>query len=163
MTVTFSTTLPTEPGIYLFCGKRDRADPDVRDLTDLRGVEIVRVFRNGSGKLCYTGSDFFYRPEQALGIWVPFTAEAEVIREHAVEAVTVHLLQNNLREAAKPTLWGFEFTREDLVHKLVGSFRTPAVVMAGHALIDRAIAEGILVPASPLASISRWQLAPNAD
>lgn len=61
-TLTPQTTLPTEPGLYLFVGTHNG-----RLLT--WQPEHVRAAYNGDRKLTFIGSDFWYEPKSAVGTW----------------------------------------------------------------------------------------------
>ncbi len=154
-----NTTLPTEPGFYLFCGFRDGEKVELRD--SLRGPEVVRVTLNAQGKLIYVGSDFFYRPESAIGAWLPISEEAATLHELAMETVTVHLLRTQFAKAFTSEWHPERTTRDRVVYNLCGPFRAPDVVMAAEALFDRAVRDGMIVPDDTKGYAGWWKLAPT--
>jgi len=63
-----TTELPTEAGYYLFIGDRGDHEGGPRG----RVPELVCVFwyrGEVGGRLSYVGSDFFFHPEKARGVW----------------------------------------------------------------------------------------------
>lgn len=68
--LSFSSTMPTEPGTYLFVGS-----PDIRrecsPVPEVR-PEVVRIAKDGSGKVRPFGLSFFSQdPADIVGQWAP--------------------------------------------------------------------------------------------
>jgi hypothetical protein len=148
--------LPTEPGIYLFCGFRD-GKHDVRDVTLVRGVEVVRVFVNAGGKTTYVGMDFFYRPHEAVGSWTRISDLAEAVVAHGKATMLDHVTRSQVAGAFESP-WGgrHESTRAAVVRHLVGPFNDDGVREEAEKAFDRAVELGLIVP-SELAD--HWRLA----
>lgn len=138
-----TTTLPTEPGTYLFCGVRDKRHLSVRDIHAHRTrPELVRVHRK-DGKLSYVGSDFFYTPEQVIGTWLRVTEETEALQTQAMSIIEDEVARNVVPRALTGS-WGSSTPRGSVVYNLVGPFEESKPT--AERLIDRAVEMGSIVP-----------------
>lgn len=154
-----STTLPTEPGIYLFCGFRDGEKLDVRDIPTLRGTEVVRVTRNAQGQITYVGSDFFYRPEAAIGSWLPISEEAAALHALALETVIAQVTRTRVIAAFTSNWSPGRNSKEGVISHLTGPFRSPDVIQEAHVVFDRAVEMGLIVPEDARGYAGWWKLA----
>ena len=122
-----STTLPTEPGIYLFAGVTERRFLNQMLRHPPRPV-LLRVSHDAKGKLRYIGSDFWYRPEEAVGAWIKIEGDALVERalQESHDAFLKEVVQD-LRQATVNELkyhltgrWGeFRMENKDQAKMLV--------------------------------------------
>lgn len=86
----WTTTLPTEEGRYLFIGSRDGRR--LLDSDQLR-PELVRVGRDGHGRLMYVGTDFFWEPTKAVGRWCRLGL-ADAIKASSDDLVRAYAVQH---------------------------------------------------------------------
>lgn len=142
---TVTTTLPTEEGLYLFAGVQDVTRLDVRDLGRIR-PELVRIGRNGSGKLLYVGHDFFHTPRHVRGAWIDVKQGTQEVRDVARRLLVDELAHRRVHQViGGESSWGC--SRGYLVKQLAGTF-SDAVPLAEE-VVDRAIELGVLVPSVP--------------
>lgn len=139
------TSLPTEPGAYLFCGVRDQNLLSVRDLVSHpTRPELVRVHRHPDGKLSYTGTDFFYSPERAMGTWLRLTDEAEALQTEAHRMLFDEVARTAVPKALTGT-WNHTMTRASIVSNLTGPFEDSRGTV--ERLVDRAVELDSITPA----------------
>lgn len=135
-----TTTLPTEPGLYLFRGvyspRHARAHGSGR-----REVEIVRVVRTTTGRLTYVGADFIYLEDGApIGAWVrldPLLGELAAVADDALHAHLATKVPETLREWS----YGQPWTRDGALKKIARPFE-PSTLTEG--ALDKAIALGLV-------------------
>lgn len=128
-----TTTLPTEPGKYLFYG--------YREVGGLH-LELVRVGLNASGDLLYIGSDVFWKPSKARGAWVRVDGLATDLKDQATRLVLDELVPSVLdRWVARD----WPLTMAVPVELLAESLKYTRVFEDPTVLADHAVAKGWLV------------------
>ena len=132
-----TSTLPTQPGLYLFVGTRRTPRPD--DLHHL-GVELVRVGPLSDGKLAYIGTDFFHCPQEAVGMWLPINDLTRELNEAGRHLVTHALLQRLHQEFLEETGWKPDSFQEWLPRKLFSAWNTSSLSKRNAALLKELIA-----------------------
>jgi hypothetical protein len=120
-----TTDLPTEPGLYLFIGVRSLSDITRIDRSPPR-TELVSIRHDSTGKLQYIGSDFFWKPHEAIGAWVP--VDVSELQE-AANVVLHDRLMRQYVEKFKAQRWERNHTRDRFVDYLTepGWARQPEV------------------------------------
>lgn len=149
------STLPAEPGRYLFCGSREgRVRLDEYESRFHHRVEIVRIGYDGQGKLRYTGDDFFWNPSKAVGVWIRLDSLEEQLISAADPLLFDAAVRNDIAERAD-SLGGSSWTmsKEGLVRALLqqnlGQVTDLSVLECA---VDRAIELGLLEEKEP----GRW-------
>lgn len=152
-----STTLPTEPGTYLFCGFRE-GRISTRDLSRLWRVEVVQVTLR-EGKLAYIGTDFFYRPEQAVGSWTLITELAESMFA-ATRDVSLDAIARKDVKGAFTSPWSsdlmYSMTRAYVTQHLTSRAQLANVEANAEAVFDRAVSLGLIEPDPKAAGYWKW-------
>ena len=119
--------------------------PEVLDLVRHEPrVELVRISTNNSGQLMYVGRDFFYKPQEALGAWLPLDVSA-------LEKTGEALLRKHYMAAAVETFKSkrhYTHDRDSFVRFLTEKSWTSDYAGVEPALAetfaDLAVAEGLL-------------------
>lgn len=138
----YSTTLPTEPGTYLFCGVRETRDLTLMTLAMHHPrVELVHVYQKPNGKLSFVGRDFFYHPEEVKGMWLCLTEEATALQAKADTILLDAVARTDVPKACTDSWWGN--TRESIARTLAGPF--PNFLPVAGALFDRAVELGTII------------------
>lgn len=141
--MTPTTKLPTEVGTYLFAGSRD-GRVCLSHVRSARGSEVVRVRRDGAGKLMYLGKEIFYRPEDAVGAWLLITeAEASLIEE-ANAAVLDAAARTMVPEAFSDEWWGTRSSRKGVVDQLAFPAKDAESLSLAEKVFDRAVELGVI-------------------
>lgn len=138
-----NTTLPTEPGYYLFCGSRTGRYVDVERLTYIRGAEVVKVTRTND-KLMFVGNDFFHEPEETVGAWMPISAEVAALLELARKEAIRRIIAEVLPPVFANSWYGGSSTRSQTIDILARS-KMPSVRDAANEVFDAAVAAGVIV------------------
>lgn len=103
---------------------------------------MVRVHRNREdGRVSYVGNDFFYHPEEVVGVWLKITAEAEAVQTEAETLLFEEAVRTEVPAATRTEWWAK--SRTNLVTHLTGPF--PRVRPLAERAVDRAIELGIII------------------
>lgn len=148
-----TSTLPTEEGLYLFCGSREGHIYRVNDLIHGERVEVVRIHHLKDGRINYIGLDFFHDPNKAVGVWVKITEEGARLK-HAADAMLLdHAARTLVPQVCKSRWWNQ--TRAAVVAELVGPMGNDGEFSVAEKVFDRAVELGVLVPGK---HAGYWQL-----
>lgn len=134
-----NTSLPTEPGTYLFCGSREGRV----ELPNLgyKSIEVVRVTRKDSGELRFVGMDFFYHPEKAIGTWFPISDVSSTLMESTQKLFIDKLARDTLSQFAK-----YRTSKEYILKRLIAFFRSDGIELYAEQVFDYAVAQKIIIP-----------------
>lgn len=139
-----STTLPVEPGVYLFCGSYEGHQLP-HAILNMR-AEVVRVHRTTEGKLSYVGNDFMYSPSKVIGSWIRIDELENELKDSTRSVYMDHMVRVDLPKLLMKHTWG-GITEETFVRDYT-PYAPEAEKKIAALVFAKAIQQDILVPRS---------------
>jgi hypothetical protein len=140
--VEWTPDYPRKPGHYLFVGCHAANRVDAREIELYkpgRRPYLVRVGVSATGALMYIGPDVF-DPEDSVGLWLEVDPLADPVYDRVAEMVLDRAAENTVaKHAADGPMY-----RDTLEYKVTGLDPDKRLAGVVDALIDRALARGLL-------------------